>query len=231
MTRRVLIDGHPYLPYQPESLSAQEGLERGQHLFHRLDQRRSVRFFKDAPVSRSMIETAIRAASTAPSGAHQQPWTFVAISDPALKTRIRAAAEQEERTSYEGGRMPEEWREALRPLGTNWQKPYLEVVPWIVVVFAQLHGHHPDGRRKKHYYVQESVGIACGMFIAALHEMGLSTLTHTPSPMGFLSEILQRPKNEKPMILFPIGYPAEDAVVPELERKSLDAVSVWFEGT
>lgn len=231
MSERVLIDGQPFVPYRPDRLDQQAGLERGKALYAHLDRRRSVRFFSDAPVPRAMIETAIRAAGTAPSGAHQQPWTFVAISDPARKARIREAAEHEEKISYEGGRMPEEWREALRPLGTDWRKPYLDTVPWIVVVFAQLHGFHDDGRRKKHYYVQESVGIACGLFIAALHEMGLSTLTHTPSPMGFLSELLERPKHEKPVILFPIGYPTDDAVVPELDRKPLAETAVWFEGT
>jgi nitroreductase len=176
-----------------------------------------------------MIETAIRAANTAPSGAHQQPWTFIAISDPALKRKIRVAAEHEEKVSYKGGRMPDDWLDALRPLGTDWRKPYLETVPWIVVVFAQLHGIKPDGSRRKHYYVQESVGIATGLFIATLHEMGLSTLTHTPSPMGFLTTLLGRPKNEKPFILFPIGHPSEDAVVPDLNRKTLDEIALWFE--
>lgn len=158
-----------------------------------------------------------------------QPWTFVAVSDPKLKRQIRGAAEAEERRSYEGGRMPEEWREALAPLGTNSSKPYLETAPWLVVVFAQSHGTHADGRRKKHYYVKESVGIATGMFIAALHRMGLATLTHTPSPMNFLTQLLDRPANEKPFILFPVGYPSPDCVVPDLERKTLDEVAVFLE--
>jgi nitroreductase len=173
-----------------------------------------------------MIETAIRIASTAPSGAHQQPWTFVAIADKSLQKRIREAAEEEERISY-GGRMSAEWIDALRPIGTDWRKPFLETVPWIVVVFAQHYGIDTDGSKRKHFYVKESVGIACGMFIAALHEMGLSTLTHTPSPMGFLAEILERPVNEKPYILFPVGYPAPDATVPDRARKPLSAVSEW----
>jgi len=198
--------------------------------FHaQLDQRRSVRFFSDAPVPRDLIEDAIRAASTAPSGAHRQPWTFVAISDPAIKREIRIAAEAEEKRSYES-RMSPEWLEALRPIGTDWQKPFLETVPWIVVVFAQMHGIKPDGSRQTNYYVRESVGIACGMFIAALHQAGLSTLTHTPSPMKFLKDILGRPANEQPYILFPIGYAAEDAVVPDFERKPLAEVSAWITG-
>ncbi|MBH24018.1 MAG: nitroreductase family protein [Myxococcales bacterium] len=192
--------------------------------------RRSVRDFSPRAVPRALVEAAIRTASTAPSGAHQQPWTFVAISDPDIKRQIREAAEREEYTSYEGGRMPQEWREALAPLGTDWRKPYLETVPWIVVVFQQTYGVNPDGERRTHYYVKESVGIACGLFIAALHNMGLVTLTHTPSPMGFLSQILNRPAHEKPYILFPIGYPEEDAAVPDLERKELEEVAIWFDG-
>lgn len=227
---RVEIGGYPYRRYRPAPVAADEALARGQTLYEELDRRRSVRFFADTPVPRALIEAAIRAAGTAPSGAHQQPWTFVCVRDPAIKRRIREAAEEEERISYEG-RMSEEWREALAPLGTDWRKPYLETVPWIVVVFAQTWGTGPEGRKKKHYYVKESVGISCGLFIAALHRMGLSTLTHTPSPMGFLTEILGRPANEKPYILFPIGYAAADCVVPDLERKSLDEIAVWFEGT
>ncbi|MCO4745082.1 MAG: nitroreductase family protein [Proteobacteria bacterium] len=221
---------HPFVPHKPAPVSPVDGLSRGQRLFDELDARRSVRFFSDAPVPREMIEIAIRTASTAPSGAHMQPWTFVAISDLVIKAKIREAAEAEEYASYEGGRMPEDWREALEPLGTDWRKPFLETVPWIVVLFAQSYGFTADGQKKKHYYVKESVGLAGGLFVASLHRMGLSTLTHTPSPMGFLTEILGRPSNEKPFILFPVGYAADDCVVPDLERKPLDAVSAWFDG-
>jgi len=188
--------------------------------------RRSVRHFSPDPVPRRLIEIAIRTASTAPSGANRQPWRFVAVSRPDIKRRIRIAAEAEEKRSYEN-RMPPEWLEALEPLGTDWRKPYLETVPWIVVVFEEVHGLSPDGSSRKNYYVKESVGIACGMFIAALHRMGLATLTHTPSPMGFLREILGRPKRERPFILFPIGYPAPDATVPDISRKALGEVAVW----
>jgi iodotyrosine deiodinase len=173
-----------------------------------------------------LIELAIRTASTAPSGAHQQPWTFVAVSDPDTKRRIRMAAEAEERRSYEG-RMSDEWLEALAPLGTGWQKPYLETAPWLVVLFEQVHGTFPDGSRRKHYYTRESVGIAAGIFVTAVHHMGLATLTHTPSPMGFLRTILERPRNERPFALFPVGYPAADATVPDLRRKSLAEVAVF----
>ena len=217
-----------FIPLGFQEVSSETSIQRAETFYHHLDTRRSVRDFSDRPVPRRLVELAIRTASTAPSGAHMQPWTFVAVGDPAVKRQIREAAEREERASYEG-RMSEEWRDALAPLGTDWQKPFLETCPWLVVLFAQRTGHHPDGSKRKHYYVQESCGIAAGMFIAALHTMGLATLTHTPSPMRFLSEVLGRPANEAPYILFPIGYPAEDATVPDLTRKSLDEVSVWFE--
>ncbi len=218
---------YPFVPYCPERLSEEEMLRRGKELFSELDHRRSVRSFSGDPVPRELIEQAICIASTAPSGAHRQPWQFVCVNDPETKKQIRIAAEQEERQSYEGGRMPPDWLEALAPLGTDWQKPYLEIVPWIVVVFEEVYGVTKTGEKRKNYYVRESVGIACGLFITALHRMGLATLTHTPSPMGFLSEILKRPSNERPYILFPIGYPAPDSSVPDLNRKKLDEVSIW----
>lgn len=217
---------HSRIPYALPPLSPAEQSTRAEEFFEEMKTRRSVRKFSDRPVPRSLVEKAIATASTAPSGAHMQPWTFVLTGDAEVKRRIRLAAEAEERENYEGGRLPEEWRRALAPLGTDWHKPYLEVVPWVVVVFAQRYGVLPDGTRRHHYYVTESVGIACGLFIAALHHMGLATLTHTPSPMRFLSELLGRPGNERPTILFPIGYPAPDATVPDLERKALDAVLV-----
>jgi nitroreductase len=151
----------------------------------------------------------------------------VAVDDPAIKREIREAAEREEHESYVGGRMPEDWLEALAPLGTDWHKPFLEVAPWLVVVFAELYGVAPDGTKRKNYYVKESVGIACGLFVTAIHEMGLATLTHTPSPMRFLNEILGRPANEKPFILFPVGYPAAGCEVPDLARKGLAEVAIW----
>ncbi|MEZ4653887.1 MAG: nitroreductase family protein [Candidatus Eisenbacteria bacterium] len=194
-----------------------------------MEGRRSVRHFASDPVPRALLEEAILTASTAPSGAHRQPWRFVAVSDPAIKRRIRIAAEEEEHRSYEGGRMSPEWLEALAPLGTGWEKPYLETVPWIVVLFEEAHGRNPDGTVRKNYYVKESVGIAAGLFVTAIHRMGLATLTHTPSPMRVLGEILERPEHERPFVLFPVGYPAPDAEVPNLRRKSLAEVALWRE--
>ena len=199
---------------------------RASAFYSEMDGRRSVRAFSSDPVPQRLIEQAILAASTAPSGAHQQPWTFVAVSDPETRRRIRFAAEAEERRSYEN-RMSMEWLDAVAPLGTDWQKPYLETAPWLVVLFEQIHGTFPDGTHKKHYYARESVGIAAGMFIAAVHHMGLATLTHTPSPMGFLTTILERPRSERPFVLFPVGYPAADATVPDLVRKPLSEVAVF----
>lgn len=218
---------YPFVPYEHERLSADESAARAKRFHTHMDRRRSVRDFSDEPVPRALIEHAIQTASTAPSGAHRQPWRFVAVSDPAIKREIRIAAEAEEYESYEGGRMPDEWVEALRPLGTTWRKPFLETAPWLVVVFEELYGIREDGTKQKNYYVPQSVGIACGLFIASLHDMGLVTLTHTPSPMKFLQRILGRPKNEKPYILFPVGYPDPDATVPDLRRKSLDEVALW----
>ena len=216
----------PTVPYRALDLSPEEQAARADAFYRELDARRSVREFADRPVPRALVERAIQTASTAPSGAHMQPWTFVAVSDADVKRRIREAAEAEERESY-GGRMSDEWLDALEPIGTDWRKPFLETAPWIVVLFAQRTGVAADGGTRKHYYVQESCGIAAGLFIAALHHMGLATLTHTPSPMRFLSEILGRPSNEAPYILFPVGYPAPDAEVPDLARKGLDQVAVW----
>ena len=203
-------------------------VKRAKEFRQAMGTRRSIRDFSSEPVPRELIEAAIETASTAPSGANRQPWKFVVVGSPEIRRKIRVAAEAEEKVSYEQ-RMPDEWLEALAPLGTDWQKPFLETAPWLVVVFAEAHGVLEDGSKQKHYYVQESVGIACGLFVAALHQMGLATLTHTPSPMGFLSEILNRPKNERPYILFPVGYPAEGAKVPVIEKKSLEQVAVWFE--
>ncbi|MEM8961355.1 MAG: nitroreductase family protein [Acidobacteriota bacterium] len=220
-------DSYPHIPYSFERVPLDISQRRADAFYQQMNRRRSVRGFAPDPVPRELIERAIQTASTAPSGAHRQPWTFVAVSDPAIKHEIRVAAEKEEYESYEGGRMPEEWLEALRPIGTDWQKPFLEVVPWIVVVFEELYGFDDEGNKRKNYYVPQSVGLACGLFIASLHNMGLATLTHTPSPMKFLSKILGRPKNEKPFILFPVGYPAAGVTVPDLRRKDLDEITVW----
>jgi nitroreductase len=223
----VYRDGYPFSPLVWRELEPEEMQRRARELFEEMDTRRTVRDFSSRDVPRELIEAAIRTASTAPSGAHRQPWRFVAVSEPDIKREIRAAAEREEKMNYLGGRMSEEWRLALAPIGTHWQKPHLEIAPWLVVLFEEAYGVDPDGSRRKNYYVKESVGIAAGLFIAAIHHMGLVTLTHTPSPMRFLSQILCRPENERPFILFPVGYPTSDALVPVLERKSLADVAVW----
>ncbi len=221
------IQEYPFVPFRAEPIPEAEMLRRGRDFYEHMNRRRSLRFFSSDPVPRACIEWAVRTAGTAPSGAHRQPWRFVAVADPRIKRRIREAAEAEERMGYEGGRFPPEWLEALAPLGTDWRKEFLEVAPWIVVCFREMHGRLPDGRKITNYYISESVGIACGLFIAAIHTMGLVTLTHTPNPMAFLSEILGRPENEKPFILFPVGYPARDAVVPDLRRKTLEEILTW----
>jgi len=212
------------MKYQPSQLPLDRSLAAGNDFFDHMNARRSVRMFSREPVPQELIEIAVKTANTAPSGAHQQPWFFCATSDPELKHRIREAAEIEERLNYEGGRMPPAWRNAVAHLGTNSNKEYLDVVPWIVVCFAQKSQILEDGSPQKNYYVNESVGLACGMFISSLHTMGLSTLTHTPNPMGFLSDIFERPSTERPYILFPVGYPAEDCTVPDLERKALSEI-------
>jgi iodotyrosine deiodinase len=215
-----------FVPLPFRRLPEEEMLERARDFHAEMDRRRTTRAFSDEPVPRELIEHAVRTAGTAPSGAHQQPWTFVVVSDPELKARIREAAEEEERKSY-GGRMTDEWLEALAPLGTDEVKEHITTAPYVVVLFRQSHGVREDGTRRTHYYTTESCGIAAGLFIAAVHRMGLATLTHTPSPMGFLSTLLERSANEKPFLLMPVGFPAPDATVPDLRRKPLEEIAVW----
>jgi nitroreductase len=217
------------IPFQREVMDPQESLIAGRKYFDQMNTRRSVRDFADTPVPRELIEAAVAVANTAPSGAHQQPWTFVAVSDSEMKLRIREAAEAEERVNYDGGRLPDAWREAIAPLGTDASKPFLEIAPWLVVLFAQKSTPMPDGSLRKNYYVNESVGIACGLFLSAVHQMGLVSLTHTPNPMGFLTEICQRPGTERPFVLMPIGYPAAGCEVPALQRKPLEDALVVFD--
>ena len=200
---------------------------RALEFYELMNRRRSVRQYSDRPIPDGVIETCLRTAGTAPSGAHKQPWHFVAVRDPVVKRKIRLAAEEEERAFY-GGRAPEDWLEALEPLGTNERKPFLETAPCLIAVFARSFGRGPDGEREKHYYVQESVGIATGFLIAALHGAGLATLTHTPSPMGFLGELLGRPKEERPFLLLVTGFPAADARVPDLSRSPLAEISTFI---
>jgi iodotyrosine deiodinase len=209
-------------------LSPDERIHRAEAFEEAMRSRRTIRDFAPTPVPREVIEAAIRAASRAPSGANMQPWTFVAISDPATKRRIREAAEEEERAFY-GGRASGEWLEALRPFDTNEHKPYLETAPWLIAVFSQTSSRYDDGSPRKHYYVKESVGIATGFLLAALHHAGLATLTHTPSPMNFLRDVLDRPKEEQAFVLLVVGLPAGDATVPALERKAFEAIARFIE--
>lgn len=200
--------------------------QRAKRFREELETRRSVRSFSPDPIPAGVLEDVVRAAASAPSGANMQPWTFVVVREPALKRRIREAAEEEERRNYDG-RMSEEWLDALAPLGTDWRKEFLEIAPALIVVFRQEYGLGEEGAKIRHYYVNESVGIASGFLLAALHNAGLATLTHTPSPMGFLRHILDRPANEKAFLLIPVGYPAEGCRVPAISRKPIDQVAVW----
>ncbi|GLF93170.1 nitroreductase family protein [Streptomyces yaizuensis] len=221
--------GDPYrpVPYRPGRMAPAESLARAAELRARMDERRTVRQFATDPVPLDVVRDAIACAATAPSGAHQQPWTFVLVRDPGVRRRIRDAAEEEERLSYDG-RLGEEWLAALRPLGTDEVKPHLTDAPALIVVFQQRYWLGEDGTKRKHYYVDESVGIAVGMLLSALHLSGLAALIHTPSPMRFLSDVLGRPANEKAFAVIPVGYPAPDCQVPDLVRKSLDQVLVEF---
>ncbi|MFI1152908.1 nitroreductase family protein [Streptomyces sp. NPDC020817] len=217
--------GAPYRPvaYRPARMPSAQSLARAAELQARMDERRTVRHFSPDPVPEQVIRDAIACAATAPSGAHQQPWTFVLVKDPAVREQIRAAAEQEEQLSYDG-RLGDEWLAALRPLGTDAVKTHLTDAPALLVVFQQRYWLGPDGVKRKHYYVDESVGIAVGMLLTALHLSGLAALVHTPSPMRFLSHVLHRPENEKAFAVVPVGYPSDDCEVPDLIRKSLDQV-------
>jgi len=212
-----------YCEYPVEEMRA-----RLQEFYTDIARRRTVREFSDRPVPRDIIETALQAAGTAPSGANLQPWHFAVVSGPETKKKIREAAEAEEREFYEH-RASDEWLDALEPLGTDEHKPFLETAPYLIAVFLQKYGELPDGRKVKHYYPTESTGLATGILITALHRAGLATLTHTPSPMKFLNEILGRPKAERPFLLLVVGYPADDARVPAIERKKLDEFTSWVE--
>tara|TARA_R110002124_G_scaffold196642_1_gene363712 strand:- start:107 stop:781 length:675 start_codon:yes stop_codon:yes gene_type:complete len=218
---------YKFISYSRPNIEKEEALKRSGEYYEFMNLRRSVRDFSNAAVPKLLVENIIKTASTAPSGAHKQPWTFVAISDPVLKKKIRLAAEKEEKEFYEN-RAPKEWLEDLAPIGTDWEKPFLELAPWLIVAFKKSYNLE-NGLKKKNYYVQESVGLACGFLISAIHHAGLITLTHTPSPMNFLANILERPENEKPFLLLPVGYPAEDAKVPDLARRPLEEVSVFLE--
>ncbi len=227
MADAIVVGGTAYQPVPLEftRLDVDDALRRAHELLDLMRARRSVRHFSREPVEWELVETALRTAGTAPSGANQQPWTFVVVSDPAVKARIREGAEREERLLYER-RASQEYLDAIEPIGTDWTKPHLTDAPYVIVVFEQAHGWNDDGSKRKHYYVRESVGIAVGFLLASLHAGGLATLTHSPSPMGFLRELLERPGNERPFIVIPVGYPADDAVVPDLEKHALDEIVV-----
>jgi len=214
----------PLAPYP--DLSPDERTARAQAFFESMRTRRSVRDFKPDTPPRAVIEAAIKTAGTAPNGANMQPWTFVVVEDAGVKRAIREAAEEEEKAFY-AGRAGKEWLDALAHLGTDWQKPYLETAPYLIVVFQQNYGLGPGGERIKHYYVKESVGLACGLLLAGLHQAGLATLTHTPSPMGFLNEILERPANEKPFMIVVTGQPTEECRVPVITKKPFDQICRW----
>lgn len=203
-------------------------LDRANEFYAKLDDRRTVREFSDRPVAREIIELIVKAASTAPSGANKQPWNFCVVSNPNIKAKIREAAEKEEFENYHG-RMSEDWLDDLKKFGTNHIKEFLTTAPYLIVAFKKAYDLGPDGEKEKNYYVNESVGLACGMLIAAIHHAGLVTVTHTPSPMNFLQKVLDRPANERPFLLLPVGYPADDAQVPVIERKGLEDMSVWYE--
>lgn len=215
-----------FIRLDPVILEPDEMLHRAFEFYTRMSKRRSVRFFSDREIPDELLDWAIRTAGTAPSGANKQPWTFCVVRNPEIKKRIRQAAEKEEYESYTS-RMTQEWLEDLAPLGTDWHKEFLETAPALIVVFRKSHDIL-DGVRKKNYYVQESVGIACGFLLAALHQAGLASLTHTPSPMNFLQEILERPENEKPYLLIPVGYPSPDAMVPDIRRKGLEEIMIRY---
>lgn len=220
---------HPFRPLGFVEYPPEEMVARAEAFESLMERRRSPRLFSDRPVPRALIESAIRTASSAPSGAHKQPWRFVATESAAVKRAIREAAEEEERVNYLESRMNDEWQEALAPLGTDHHKEFLEIAPWIVVLFEERYEVRPDGEQRKNYYVKESCGIAAGLFIAALHNMGLATLTHTPSPMAFLTRVLGRPENERPFVMFPIGFPLDGVKVPDFDRKTLDEVMVMVD--
>ena len=224
---KKIINGYPFITYSKKKIGADEMTEKAAAFYQWMDERRSCRDFSDRPVPKQVIENILLTASTAPSGAHKQPWTFCVVSDHTIKKQIREAAEKEEKESYEN-RMSEEWLQDLAPIGTDWNKPFIETAPYIIVVFSR--SYEMEGTNKKHqnYYVKESVGIACGFLLAAIHHAGLVALTHTPSPMNFLSKTLGRPENERPYLLIPVGHCADECWVPDIKRKTLDEFAEFY---
>jgi nitroreductase len=222
-----MTNENKFIPYKTSNFSAEELIEKSQKYFQKINKRRSVRDFLDKEVPKEVIENIIKTAGSAPSGAHKQPWTFCVISNKELKSKIRKLAEEEEYENYHG-RMSDSWKADLKDFGTDHIKEFLEVAPYLIVVFKKVFDLDEDDNKSQNYYVNESVGIACGFLITAIHQAGLVTLTHTPSPMGFLQKALARPKNEKAFLLLPVGYPAKGCKVPDLKRKDLNEISFWF---
>lgn len=215
-----------FIPYIRKAITPQEQLVKSEEYFNWLDKRRTVRDFSDEPVDIKVIENIIKAASTAPSGAHKQPWTFCVVANPEMKKKIREAAEKEEYENYHG-RMSERWLKDLETFATDWHKPFLETAPYLIIVCKRAY-EMIDGEKVNNYYVNESVGLATGMLLSAIHNAGLIALTHTPSPMNFLTKLLNRPENERPFLLIPVGYPSKDAQVPDIERKTLEEVMFMY---
>ena len=223
----ILVNGYKHIRYHSESISEEVSFAKSKEFYQWMNTRRSVREYSSKAVPKTVIENIVKSASTAPSGAHKQPWTFCVVSNPELKSKIRLAAEEEEHENY-ATRMTERWLKDLAPLGTDTNKQFLEDAPWLIVVFKRVYEH--EGKEKhNNYYVNESVGIACGMLITAIHNAGLVTLTHTPSPMNFLAKLLKRPSNERPFLLLPVGYAKQPVYVPDIKRKPLDEVAVFYE--
>jgi nitroreductase len=219
---------YPYIPFKGKDYSTEEMIEKSRSFYEWSDKRRSVRDFDSKPVPKEVMENILMTASTAPSGAHKQPWTFCLISNDSLKSKLRALAEEEEKKSY-GGRMSDEWLEDLAPLGTDWKKEFIDIAPWIVVVMKRAYEYNEDGSKHNNYYVSESVGLASGFLLMAVHNAGLVALTHTPSPMNFIAKALERPENERPYLLIPVGFPAKDAMVPDLSRKTKSDVIDYYD--
>lgn len=222
-----LINGYPFVKYNRDTYKAAEMTERAITFTEWMNTRRTCRDFSDKPVPKAVIENIIMAASTAPSGAHKQPWTFCAVSDPEIKKQIRIEAEKEEYESYHS-RMPEDWKKDLLPLQTDWKKEFLEIAPYLIIIFKKSYDLDVEGKKTNTYYATESCGLACGFLLAAIHNAGLVALTHTPSPMNFLSKILNRPVNEKPFLLIPVGYAAKECWIPDIKRKTLDEVARFY---
>jgi iodotyrosine deiodinase len=221
------INGYDFIEYKREHYSDDQIIQKSKSFLSAMDERRTVREFSDKHIPKEVIDNIILTASTAPSGAHKQPWTFCVVSDDSIKSQIRVAAEKEEYENYHG-RMSDEWLEDLKPFQTDWKKEFLEIAPYLIIVFKKAYDVNVNGDKKNNYYVSESVGIACGFLLAAIHQAGLVALTHTPSPMNFLSRILNRPENERPFLLVPVGHPSNEMHVPKLKRKDLEEISAYY---